>query len=58
LNNRYFDKHGRYPIANVTLETVDGAVFNYFDKKLAINVDAFEGDQISNASEGKEVKRF
>jgi len=37
-NNRYEDKKGRYEFSPVTLETVDGAVFDYFDKKLAPTV--------------------
>jgi hypothetical protein len=38
-NNSYFDKDGRYQIKPVTLETVDRAVRDYFDKNLNITVD-------------------
>lgn len=37
-NNFYKDKAGRYPLKTVTLESVDGAVFDYFDKKISITV--------------------
>ncbi len=39
-NNNYNDKKGRYEIKPVTLETVDRAVRDYFDKKLNITVDS------------------
>lgn len=42
-NNRYNDKEGRYPVKPVTIETVDGAVFDFFDKKLDIKVDSPSG---------------
>jgi hypothetical protein len=38
-NNSFFDKDGRMAIKPVTLETVDRAVKDYFDKKLNITVD-------------------
>lgn len=38
-NNFWQDKKGRYEIKPATLETVDGAVLDYFDKKLKITVD-------------------
>lgn len=38
-NNSYFDKDGRYSIKPVTLETVDRAVKDYFDKNLNVTVD-------------------
>ena len=38
VNNFYSDKDGRYPIKPVTIETVDGAIFDFFDKKLALTV--------------------
>lgn len=43
MNNRYDDKKGRYEIKPTTIETVDQAVFDYFDKKLAIKVDTERG---------------
>jgi hypothetical protein len=39
VNNAYKDKKGRYEIKKVTLETVDQAVYDYFDKRLAVSVD-------------------
>ena len=42
-NNFYNDKKGRYEIKPVTIETVDQAAFDYFDKKLAIEVDVEKG---------------
>ena len=38
-NNRYKDKSGRYEVKTVTLETVDQAVNDYFEKRLAAKVD-------------------
>ena len=37
-NNFWKDKKGRYEVKKVTIETVDQAVFDYFDKKLSISV--------------------
>jgi len=37
-NNRYDDKKGRLEIKLTSIETVDQAVFDYFNKKLAITV--------------------
>ena len=42
-NNVYNDASGRYSIKNVTLETVDSAVRDYFDKKISISVDTEKG---------------
>lgn len=42
-NNRYNDKKGRYEIKTTTLETVDQAVYDYFDKKLAVKVETEDG---------------
>jgi hypothetical protein len=42
-NNRFLDKEGRYPIKPVTVETVDGAVYDFFDKKLDLSVDGPSG---------------
>lgn len=39
MNNAYNDKKGRYDIKPVTLETVDQAVVDYFDKKLDTTVE-------------------
>jgi len=39
-NNFYNDKEGRYSIKPVTIETVDQAAVDYFDKKLDIHVDS------------------
>jgi hypothetical protein len=41
--NFYKDKSGRYEISTVTIETVDQAVVDYFDKKLNIHVDTERG---------------
>lgn len=38
-NNNYQDKKGRYEIKPVTLETVDKAVYDFFDKRLALSVE-------------------
>lgn len=38
-NNVYEDKEGRYPVKPVTIETVDGAVIDYFDKFLNVHVE-------------------
>jgi len=43
MNNRYNDKKGRYEIKPVTIETVDQAVFDYFDKVLDLRVDVQRG---------------
>ncbi len=43
MNNKYNDKKGRYDIKPVTIESVDQAVFDYFDKSLAIQVDVERG---------------
>jgi hypothetical protein len=43
MNNKHDDKKGRYDIKPVTIETVDQAVFDYFDKSLAIQVDVERG---------------
>ena len=43
MNNKYGDKKGRYEIKPVTIETVDGAVVDYFDKTLAPKVDTERG---------------
>jgi hypothetical protein len=43
MNNRYNDKKGRYEIKTTTIETLDQAVFDYFDKKLSIRVDTEDG---------------
>lgn len=42
-NNFYKDKKGRYEIKPVTIETVDQACIDYFDKKLNIHVDTERG---------------
>ena len=42
-NNVYNDASGRYSIKNVTLQTVDSAVRDYFDKKISISVDTEKG---------------
>lgn len=42
-NNAYNDKQGRYEIKPVTIETVDQAVIDYFDKKLNVHVDTERG---------------
>lgn len=39
VNNAYNDKKGRYEVKKVTLETVDRAVRDYFDKRLSVSVD-------------------
>ena len=39
VNNLYKDKKGRYEIKTIKIEHVDGAVFDYFDKKLAPTVE-------------------
>lgn len=44
-NNIYSDATGRYPIKDVTIESVDGAVFDYFDKKLSPHVDKDDGGE-------------
>lgn len=38
-NNSFFDKKGRYELKPVTIETIDRAVRDYFDKKLNITVE-------------------
>jgi hypothetical protein len=38
-NNFYNGKEGRYPVKPVTIETVDGAVFDFLDKKVAPTVE-------------------
>lgn len=43
MNNAYNDKKGRYEIKPVTLETVDTAVVDYFDKRLDIHVETERG---------------
>jgi hypothetical protein len=43
MNNRYDDKKGRYEIKPTTIETVDQAVYDYFDKKLAIRAETEKG---------------
>jgi len=40
MNNKYNDKKGRYEIRPITIETVDRAIFDYYDKKLSLTVDA------------------
>jgi hypothetical protein len=40
VNNFYNDKSGRYEIGTVTIETVDQAAVDYFDKKLDVHVNA------------------
>ena len=45
MNNTYNDKRSRYSIPLVTLETVDSAVTDYFNKKLNIHVDAEKGNR-------------
>jgi hypothetical protein len=42
-NNFYSDKKGRYEIKPVTIETVDQAAVDYFDKKLNVHVDTERG---------------
>jgi hypothetical protein len=42
-NNFYNDKKGRYEISTTTIRTVDQAVVDYFDKKIAIHVDTQRG---------------
>jgi len=42
-NNEWSDKESGYPIPTVTIRTVDQAVHDYFDKKLAANVDTPDG---------------
>lgn len=46
-NNHYQEKAGRYPIKTVGIEDVDGAVVDYFDKKLKPSVDKGELDRFS-----------
>lgn len=41
-NNAFDEKTGRYDIDTVTIRTVDQAVVDYFDKKIAISVDGGE----------------
>lgn len=43
VNNKYQDKKGRYEINTVEIEDVDSAVFDYFDKKLALTVEGADG---------------
>ena len=43
MNNAYGDKKGRYDIKPVTLETVDQAVVDYFDKRLKTTVETERG---------------
>jgi len=38
-NNFWKEKKGRYEIKPVTIKTVDGAIFDYFDKKIAPTVE-------------------
>lgn len=42
-NNNFKDKKGIYEIKPVTLETVDKAVYDFFDKRLALSVDDGKG---------------
>ena len=42
-NNVFNDKKGRYEVKNVTIETVDQAMFDYLDKRLAPTVDVERG---------------
>lgn len=42
-NNALNDKKGRYEIGNITIRTVDQALSDYYEKKLAITVDGGEG---------------
>lgn len=44
-NNFYNEKNGRYEVKTVTIETVDGAVFDYLDKKVAPTVDVADSDR-------------
>jgi hypothetical protein len=39
VNNFYNDKKGSYDIGAVSIETVDQAIYDYFDKKLNVTVD-------------------
>src|SRR5579859_6189241 len=43
MNNKYKDKRGRYEFKPVTVETVDQAVKDYFDKKLNAHVETPNG---------------
>jgi hypothetical protein len=43
VNNAFEDKNGRYSVKPVTLETVDQAVVDYFDKELSITTDTDKG---------------
>jgi hypothetical protein len=43
MNNNYPKKVGRYEVKPVTIETVDQAVYDYFDKKLNVQVDSADG---------------
>lgn len=43
MNNRYNDKEGRIPVKEVTIETVDQAFFDYFDKRLKLFADSPSG---------------
>jgi len=43
MNNLYDDKKGRYEIDTVTIETVDQAVYDYFDKKIVPTVETERG---------------
>jgi hypothetical protein len=38
MNNRYDDKHGEIEIKPVTIETVDQALTDYFDKRLKLYI--------------------
>lgn len=42
-NNAYNDKAGRYSVKTVTIETVDGSLYDYFDKKIALQADSERG---------------
>lgn len=43
VQNFWKDKKGRYEVSPVTIETVDSAVFDYFDKKITIKVETERG---------------
>lgn len=40
MNNRYNDKKGKIELPEVKIRTVDQALYDYFDKKLKLQVKA------------------
>src|SRR3990167_11363912 len=45
VENAYNDKQGQYSVGTVRIETVDTAVFDYFDKFLNVTVDSSDSDR-------------